>query len=143
YGIEPIVTISHYEVPYNLVEKYQSWKNRKMIDFYVNFCDTLFRRYKDRVNYWMTFNEINVIGYKSFFSTGINTNNTELIMQMAHHQFVASAKAVSLAHSISSDMKVGMMLMYGPSYPRTCNPLDIMEAIKDDDETYHYSDVQV
>ncbi|WP_411168549.1 glycoside hydrolase family 1 protein [Clostridium sp. MB05] len=143
YGIEPIVTISHYEVPYNLVEKYQSWKNRKMIDFYVNFCDTLFRRYKDRVKYWMTFNEINVIGYKSFFSTGINTNNTELIMQMAHHQFVASAKAVSLAHSISSDMKVGMMLMYGPSYPRTCNPLDIMEAIKDDDETYHYSDVQV
>ncbi|MGV2686892.1 family 1 glycosylhydrolase, partial [Clostridium perfringens] len=77
------------------------------------------------------------------FSTGITTNNTELIMQMAHHHFVASAKAVSLAHSISSDMKVGMMLMYGPSYPRTCNPLDIMEAIKDDDETYHYSDVQV
>ncbi|MDZ4907451.1 family 1 glycosylhydrolase, partial [Clostridium perfringens] len=96
YGIEPIVTISHYEVPYNLVEKYQSWKNRKMIDFYVNFCDALFRRYKDRVKYWMTFNEINVIGYKSFFSTGMNTNNIELIMQMAHHQFVASAKAVSL-----------------------------------------------
>ena len=143
YNIEPIVTISHYEIPYNLVEKYGSWKNRKMIDFYLRFCETLFKRYKNRVKYWMTFNEINVIGYNPFFSTGILTEDTNIIMQMAHHQFIASAKAVSLGHEISKDMKIGMMLMYGPSYPRTCNPNDVMAAINDDDETYYYSDVQV
>lgn len=143
YNIEPIITISHYEIPYNLVEKYGSWKNRKMIDFYMNFCKVLFERYKDRVKYWMTFNEINVIGYNSYFSTGIKTTDPEIILQMAHHQFIASAKAVSLARSISRSMKVGMMLMYGPSYPRTCNPRDIMQGIMDDDETYYYSDVQV
>ena len=143
YNIEPVVTISHYEVPLHLVEKYGSWKNRKMIDFYLNYCEVILNRYKDRVKYWMTFNEINIIGYNSYFSTGIKTKDEQIIMQMAHHQLLASSKAVSLAHSISEDIKMGAMLMYGPSYPRTCNPADIMCAIHDDDETYYYGDVQV
>lgn len=143
YGIEPVVTISHYEVPKNLVDKYGSWKNRKMIDFYLNFCEVLFNRYKDRVKYWMTFNEINVIAFKPFFSTGIETDDMEEIMQMAHHQLVASAKAVIKGREICDKFKIGMMLMYGPSYPYTCAPEDILESIRDNDETYHYSDVQV
>ncbi|WP_042272714.1 glycoside hydrolase family 1 protein [[Clostridium] dakarense] len=143
YNIEPIVTISHYEVPQNLVEKYGSWKNRKMIDCYINFCEVLFKRYKDRVKYWMTFNEINVIDYNSFFSTGIQTDNLQIIMQMAHHQLIASAKAVMLGREISKEFKIGMMLMYGPSYPYTCSPKDVLQSIKENDETYHYSDIQV
>lgn len=143
YNIEPVITISHYEIPLHLVEEYGSWKNRKMIDFYLNFCEVILNRYKDRVKYWMTFNEINIIAYNSYFSTGISTEDSQIIMQMAHHQLLASAKAVSLARSISKDIKMGAMLMYGPSYPRTCNPVDIMCAIHDDDETYYYGDVQV
>lgn len=143
YRIEPIVTISHYEIPKNLVDKYGSWKNRKMIDFYINFCDVIFNRYKDRVKYWITFNEINVIGYNSFFSTGIDTKDLNEIMQMAHHQLVASAKAVIRAREISNNFKIGMMLMYGPSYPYTCNPNDVLKSIIENDETYHYSDIQV
>lgn len=143
YNIEPVITISHYEIPLYLVEQYGSWKNRKMIDFYLNFCEVILKRYKNRVKYWMTFNEINIISYNSYFSTGIKTEDPQIIMQMAHHQLLASAKAVSLAHNISKDIKMGAMLMYGPAYPRTCNPVDIMCAIHDDDETYYYGDVQV
>ena len=143
YNIEPIITISHYEIPLNLVRKYDSWKNRKMIDFYLNFCQVILNRYKNRVKYWLTFNEINIIEYNSYFSTGIKTEDPETMMQMAHHQLLASAKATALAHSISEDIKIGAMLMYGPSYPRTCNPNDVLAAMFDDDETYFYSDVQV
>lgn len=147
YGIEPVVTISHYETPYNLTLKYGSWKSRKMIDFYINYCKTIFNRYKDKVKYWMAFNEINCILLQPMVEGGIRIEKGENVYQTiftaAHNQFLASAKAVSLAHEINPDMKVGMMLLYPMTYAETCKPGDVLEANKFMDRSYFFSDVQV
>lgn len=147
YGIEPVVTISHYETPYNLVKKYGSWRSRKCIDFYVKYCETIFKRYKNKVKYWMTFNEINCISLMPFLPAGIivkeGENEAQISYQAAHHQFIASAKAVKIGHEINPEFKIGMMMIYPLSYPETCNPLDSLAAMKMMDNHYLFSDVQV
>lgn len=147
YGIEPVVTISHYETPYGLVEKYGSWRSRKTIDFYINYCKVIFNRYKNKVKYWMTFNEINCIALMPFIPAGItiepNENKLQVCFQAAHHQFVASAKAALLGHEINPDFKIGMMMLYPLTYAETCNPDDVLETIKSMDLHYFFSDVQV
>lgn len=147
YGIEPVVTISHYEMPYGLVEKYGSWKNRKLIDFYLNYCKAIFERYKDKVKYWMTFNEINVITLHPFIPAGLriakDENKEQVCYQAAHHQLVASAKAVKLGHSINPDFKIGCMLLYPLTYPETCSPKDVQAAKEMMDRHYFFSDVHV
>lgn len=147
YGIEPVVTISHYETPYGLVKKYGSWRNRQCIDFFVNYCETIFKRYKNKVKYWMTFNEINCIALMPFIPAGIiieeGENKAQVSYQAAHHQFVASAKAVKLGHEINPDFQIGMMLLYPLAYPQTCNPLDSLATMKMLDSQYYFSDVQV
>jgi Beta-glucosidase/6-phospho-beta-glucosidase/beta-galactosidase len=147
YGIEPIVTISHYEMPYALVEKYGAWRNRKLIDFYTIFARTIFIRYRDKVKYWMTFNEINVISYQSFISAGIKLKEGEgkeqVIFQAAHHQLVASAKAVQIGHEINPDFKIGCMLLYPLVYAKTCNPEDVIIAHETMNKCYFFADVHV
>lgn len=146
YGIEPVVTISHYETPYGLVKKYGSWSNRKLIDFYVHYCETIFKRYKNKVKYWMTFNEINSIAFSTEISAGIrikDQNFDKVAFQAAHHEFVASAKAVKLGHEINPNFKIGMMMLYPLTYADTCNPDDAVEAMKTMDLSYYFSDVQV
>jgi 6-phospho-beta-glucosidase len=147
YGIEPVVTISHYETPYGLVEKYGSWRNRKTIDCYVNYCKVIFNRYKNKVKYWMTFNEINVISLMPFIPAGITIEPGEskhqVCLQAAHHQFIASAKAVALGHEINPDFKIGMMMLYPLTYAETCNPDDVLESLKNMDLHYYFSDAQV
>lgn len=144
-GIEPIVTISHYETPQYLVEKYGSWKNRKLIDFYINLCTVLFERYKRKVKYWMTFNEINVIVLNPKMSAGLDIpiEDKQSLYQAAHYQFVASAKAVKIAKQINPDFQIGMMLLYPLSYAETCSPLDNLENMRNMDLHYLFSDVQV
>jgi 6-phospho-beta-glucosidase len=146
YKIEPVITISHNETPYGLIKKYGSWKNRKMIDFYLRFCETIFTRYKDKVKYWMTFNEINCIVAEPHISAGIRIlkeeNRNQIIFQAAHHQLVASAKAVALGHKINPDFKIGMMMLYPQTYPDTCNPDDAIAAMNIMDLHYIFSDVQ-
>ena len=148
YGIQPVVTISHYETPLNLVKKYSSWTSRKMIDYYIKFCSVIFNRYKEKVKYWMTFNEINVTMLNPLFPTGLQIEKDDSeylnrVYQAAHHQFVASAKAVQLAKTISSDFQVGMMMLYPTFYPYSCNPYDALERMKAIDRHYYFSDVQV
>jgi len=147
YNIEPVVTISHYETPFNLVKKYGSWKNRKLIDFYLNFCDAIFSRYKDKVKYWMTFNEINVIVLNPFMTSGITVDAGEnfdgVVYQAAHHQLIASAKAVKLGRGINPGFQIGMMMLYPTFYAETCNPADQLMAMKSIDMHYYFSDVQV
>ncbi|MEG0366673.1 MAG: family 1 glycosylhydrolase, partial [Coprobacillus sp.] len=143
YGIEPIITLSHFEIPLHLVKEYGSWQNRKMIDFFVHYCEVVLKRYKDKVKYWLTFNEINIITYKPYMTTGIQTDDISTIMQMAHHQFVASAKVTALAHELNHEMQVGMMMMYGPTYPHNCHPKNILKSIQYNDETYYFSDVMM
>lgn len=133
YNIEPLVTISHYENPLHLSLEYGGWKNRKLIDFYMNFAEVLFKRYKGKVKYWLTFNEINMltVPFGGVFCAGIldeKENTEENRYQAMHHQLVASALAVKLAHEIDEDNKIGCMLAYHNGYPYTCHPEDILFA---------------
>ncbi|AGB18325.1 6-phospho-beta-glucosidase [Thermoanaerobacterium thermosaccharolyticum] len=158
YNIEPLVTISHYEAPYNLTKKYNGWADRKVIDFYVKYCETIFKRYKDVVKYWLTFNEINALTmpFGTFGAgammppegnrelTNVSLNNDQIRFQALHHQFVASAKAVKLGHEINKDFKIGCMIAYMCTYPLTCNPEDVLLAQqKDNLNNFLCSDVQV
>lgn len=140
YGIEPLVTISHYEMPYALTEKYNGWAGRECIGHYLHYCEVIFERYKDKVKYWLTFNEINAgaMPMGNFLSLGILNEGTEsfvnqvdipqLRFQGLHHQFVASAKAVKLAHEKYPQFKMGNMICFITMYPSTCNPDDILET---------------
>lgn len=148
-GIEPIVTINHFDVPYYLMQKYGSWKNRKMIKYYLNLCQVLFERYKNKVRYWLTFNEINMILHLPYTAAGIifDSNDKQHIEQIkyqaAHHQLLASAKAVQLAHKIDPNNKVGCMLAAACVYPNTCSPEDTWMAMNEEQKNYFFTDVQV
>ena len=133
YGIEPLITISHYENPLHLSLAYGGWKNRKLIDFYLRFAKVLFERYKGRVKYWLTFNEINMLTepFGAVFCAGMldeADNNEETRYQAMHHQLVASALAVKMAHEIDPENKLGCMLAYHNGYPYTCHPKDVFFA---------------
>ncbi|MFQ6862462.1 MAG: 6-phospho-beta-glucosidase [Beduini sp.] len=143
YNIEPVVTISHYETPLNLVTKYGGWLDRRVIDFYVKYCETLFTRYKGKVKYWMTFNEINIMGMLPFFAGGVTKATPQAKAQAVHHQFVASAKVVKLGHQIDPENKVGLMVAYGSTYAYSCDPKDQALAMETTQNSHFYSDVQV
>ncbi|MBK1812469.1 6-phospho-beta-glucosidase [Clostridium sp. YIM B02505] len=149
-GIEPLVTISHYETPFGLTQKYNGWAGREVIECYVRYCETIFKRYKDKVKYWLTFNEINclTIDFGAFMGGGVlvkeGEDSAKLRFQALHHQFVASAKAVKLGHEINPDFKIGCMIAYMTLYPLTCNPDDILLAQKADQiQNMLCGDVQV
>ena len=146
YGIEPVVTLCHFDAPLFLVEKYGSWKNRKMIDSFLRYCDTVFRHFKGRVRYWITFNEINMLMHLPFMGAGICLKEGEdelrVKYQAAHHELVASALAVKLAREISPEFQIGCMLAAGSVYPYSCNPTDVWESMKKDRENYFFIDVQ-
>lgn len=138
HGIEPLVTISHYEMPHALVERYNGWASREVIGFFDRYVQTIFDRYKDSVRYWITFNEINVgaFGLGAALSTGIVQGYEGPMMgisrppqtcyQALHHQLVASARAVKLAHDRYPSFKVGGMGCFMLSYSATCDPKDVL-----------------
>lgn len=156
HGIEPLITISHYEMPFALTEKYNGWVSRECIGLFVKYAKTLFKRYKGKVKYWLTFNEINAgtMPMGGFLSLGILNEGTtdftnqvdipQLRFQGLHHQFVASALAVKAGHEIDPDNKIGCMICHITTYPLTCNPDDILEAQKRDQILNRFcGDVQV
>ncbi|MGL9728672.1 6-phospho-beta-glucosidase [Enterococcus sp. DIV0756] len=146
YGIEPLVTIAHFDVPISLIKKYGGWKNRKLIEIYLNYAKTVLNRYKGKVRYWLTINEINVLVHQPFVGGGIvfekKDNRQEIIYQAAHHQLVASALVTKAAHDIDKNNLVGCMLAGGSHYPYTCRPEDYQEAINRDREGYFFIDIQ-
>ena len=147
YGIEPLVTIVHFDCPMHLIKKYGGWRNRKMIGFYENLCRTLFTRYKGLVKYWLTFNEINMILHAPFMGAGICFEQGEdekaIKYQAAHHELVASEKKKKMAHKIDSNNKVGCMFAAGSTYPYNCKPENVWEALCTDRKEYLFVDVQV
>lgn len=144
YQIEPIVTLSHYEMPYYLAEKYGGWLNRKCIDYFLNYAKTVMTAYKGKVVYWLTFNEMNCLQYSfgEYLSGGFvpsvdgpldlfGKDDGERLMrryQALHHQFIASAKVVQLGHEIDPTNKIGGMLASACIYPYTCHPKDALTA---------------
>ncbi len=147
YDIEPVVTLCHFDIPLNLVDKYGSWRNRRVIDFYLGYCSAVFRRFRDKVRYWITFNEINMLMHLPFMGAGIRfadgEDETAVKYQAAHNELVASAYAVKLAHEINPAFRVGCMLAAGSVYPYSCRPEDVWESMKRDRENYFFIDVQV
>ena len=147
YGIEPVITLSHFEMPYYLVKEYGGWKNRKVIDFFVHYSLTVMERYKDKVKYWMTFNEINETMNKKnpYHQAGIlfqeGEDKASTVLQASHHMFVASAKAVILGHQINPNFKIGCMVQYPESYPATCQPIDQIAKREYMLFTHYYLDV--
>ena len=147
HGIQPLVTITHYDIPMHLVTAYGGWRNRKLIGLYKRLVTTLFCRYKDLVKYWLTFNEINVMTSACFMAAGLlfqpGEDRYPIICDAVHHVLVASAWAVKLCHELIPDAQVGCMLNAGIYYPATCKPEDVLAAQRENRKHYMFSDVQV
>ncbi|WP_428775821.1 glycoside hydrolase family 1 protein [Vibrio sp.] len=142
-GIQPFVTLSHYEMPYNLTEKYGGWADRRLIDFFARYACCVFERYQDKVKLWLTFNEINMSLHAPFTGVGLDEHACEQqIYQAIHHQLLANAKAVNLCHQIIPDAKVGNMLLGAINYPYTCNPDDVLAAMHENNKWLFFGDVQ-
>ena len=146
HGIEPLVTITHFDCPMHLVEKYGAWRSREMVGFYENLCHAIFNRYKGLVKYWLTFNEINMILHAPFMGAGLyfeeGENKEQVKYQAAHHELLASAVATKIAHEVDPENQVGCMLAAGTNYAYTCKPEDVWAAKKSDRENYFFIDVQ-
>ncbi|MGG7078547.1 6-phospho-beta-glucosidase [Clostridium sardiniense] len=152
YNIEPVITLSHFEIPYNLVKKYGGFRDRKLVDLFARFSEVVMKRYKDKVKYWMTFNEINNqaeydVDILPFCNSGLlfkeGDNREELVYQAAHHELLASAKAVKIGREINPDFEIGCMIAFVPVYPYSCNPDDMMAQVEEMRKRWHYADVHV
>ncbi|HJF34001.1 MAG TPA: 6-phospho-beta-glucosidase [Sporosarcina psychrophila] len=147
HNIEPVVTLSHYETPLHLIQKYGSWRNRKLIDFFESYCEVVFNRYKDKVKYWITFNEINeTMNQKEpYHQAGIlfeaNESRNEVILQASHNMLVENAKVVMLARKINPEFKVGCMLQYPMTYAKTTKPEDNLAKQLFMKPDFYYGDV--
>lgn len=148
-GIEPLVTLHHYEMPLYLCNHYDGWYKREVIDLFLKFCKTVYTRYKGLVKYWLTFNEIDSVFRHPFTTMGIVSDRypqeklEEVIYQALHHQFVAGALATNCLREIISDAQMGCMLTKTLSYPENCHPQNVMLALKENRKNHFYSDVQV
>ena len=140
-GIEPLVTISHFENPIGL-QKYGSWENRKVVDFYLRYAETLFEHFRGRVTYWLTFNDINVMSTMPWNAGGISSADEAVKMTAAYHQFIASALAVKAGRAIDPKNKIGMMYAGHFSYPNSCHPDDIQGNEDFMHKMMFYPDVQ-
>ncbi|MFM2483260.1 glycoside hydrolase family 1 protein [Celerinatantimonas sp. YJH-8] len=147
HHIQPVVTISHFETPLALVKNYGGWKNAALITFYERYCQVIFERYKDKVNYWMTFNEINHAHTLPFLAAAVVVQEDEqklqTIYQASHHMLVASARACIVARKINPKFQIGCMLSLSPVYPATCKPEDVFSAYELRRRSLFYSDVQL
>ncbi|KMO47064.1 glycoside hydrolase family 1 protein [Lacticaseibacillus rhamnosus] len=148
YDIEPIVTISHYEMPLHLVTKYGGWKNKALITFYKRFAETVLTRYFKQVKYWMTFNEINSAFSFPVMSQGLVASNgaddKHNIFQAWHNQFVASAWAVKMGHELDPQLQIGCMLLYATTYSYDANPVNQLATLQQNQAfNFFCGDVQV
>ncbi len=143
YGIEPLVTLHHYETPLVFAQKTNGWDSRELVDLFVKYATTMFKRYSGKVKYYLTFNEINLVEMAPYVAAGLIHADPQNIANAAFHQFLASAKTVIAAHKDYPEIKVGMMLAYGPSYGFTPDPADQLAAMQMEDNALCYADVQM
>lgn len=145
YNIEPVVTLSHYETPFGLTDKYNGWVDRAVVEHFEHYAKTVFKRYKGLVKYWMTFNEINIINISPFTGGGIISDQLDnpkaASYQALHHQLLASSLVTKALREIDGDAQIGCMLARMKHYPYTCNPEDVLKAMQDDQMNLLYTDV--
>jgi 6-phospho-beta-glucosidase len=146
YGIEPLVTLCHFDVPMHLVVEYGSWRNRQMVDFFTRYARTCFEAFDGLVKYWLTFNEINILLHSPFSGAGLvfeeGEDREQVKYQAAHHELVASALATQIAHEVNPHNQVGCMLAGGSFYPYSCKPEDVWAAQQKERENLLFIDVQ-
>ncbi|USD62995.1 6-phospho-beta-glucosidase [Vibrio sp. SCSIO 43140] len=146
HGIEPLVTLCHFDVPMHLVDTYGSWRSREMIGFFERYARTCFEAFDGLVKYWLTFNEINILLHSPFSGAGLlfkeGENKEQVKYQAAHHELVASALVTKIAHEINPENQVGCMLAGGNFYPYSCKPEDVKMALDKDRENLFFIDVQ-
>jgi 6-phospho-beta-glucosidase len=143
HNITPMVTLSHYEMPWGLVKNYGGWGNREVITFFERYARTVFTRFKNKVKLWLTFNEINMSLHAPMTGVGLPEDSSRAqIYQAIHHQLVASALAVKACHEIIPDARIGNMLLGGLVYPLTCRPEDVLETLKENRTWLFFGDVQ-
>lgn len=128
YGIEPLVTLSHYETPVALTNTWNGWADERTIGCWERYVKAVGQRYKGKVKYWLTFNEINIVQMMPYMGAGVGYRTPQTEADAAKHQFLASAKAVLILHDIDSNNKVGNMVAYGAQYPNTCHPDDVLKS---------------
>lgn len=142
YGIQPLITLSHYEMPLELCRACDGFRSRKSIECFVRYAQTVLRRYHDRVRYWLTFNEINVTLISPLLGAGVMTPKKELTAQdryqTAHHQLVASALVTQFAHELDPTLRIGCMAASAPRYPMTCAPEDVMTSMLSQQELDYF-----
>lgn len=147
YHIEPVVTISHYEMPLNLCRAYTGWLDRSTIGCYTRFAETLFRRYAGKVRYWILMNQINCIDVESFNTLGILSDRVEHLeeakYQALHHQLVACGRAVRLGHAIDPECRIGCMLSYRNAFPASDRSEIALKALQHNQLEFYGMDVQV
>ena len=146
YGIEPLVTLSHYETPLAISRKYDGFRSRETVELFARYAETVFRRYRGKVKYWLTFNEINTVMSEPFMSGGIWTDKSKLTLgdklQAIHHELLASSKATKIAHEVDPENKVGCMVLALPVYPLTPDPADVLKAMDMNHTNLLFTDVQ-
>jgi 6-phospho-beta-glucosidase len=144
-GMEPMITLSHYEMPLKLTLNDTGWYSRAVMEHFVRYCKVILKRYQGKVNYWIVINQINLIGHESFNHLGIAedkvSNLLEAKYQGIHHMMVASALVTEYAHQIDPSYQVGMMLCGGPEYAATCQPEDVLATLKINQMQYFFADV--
>lgn len=143
HGIEPLVTLSHYETPLALAAKYNGWDSRHCVDAFVRYAQTCFERFAGKVKYYLTFNEINCIEMAPYVTAGLIHADPQNIANATFHQFLASSLTTKVAHEKFPDIKIGMMLAYGPMYAYTADPEDQLLAMQSQNNVLFYSDVQM
>lgn len=141
HNIVPLVTLSHYELPLHLAQEYGGWTNRKLIGFYENFARTVFEHFRGRVQYWLTFNEINSILHFPILAGIMNTTDKQDLYQAIHHELVASARVTKIAHEVDATNKIGCMILAMPRYPLTPNPDDVWAALDAAHDDFTFGDV--
>lgn len=144
-GMEPIITMAHYDIPIHLVTEYGGFANREMITFFTRYAEVLLKRYKGKVKYWIPFNQTNLLPTVKFGSLGLYDDQSEdeeqLIFQASHNQMVAMAKTKQLAKEIDPEAKLGVMLADCTFYPATCKPEDVALTMRRNRMQYFYADV--
>ena len=152
YGIEPVITLSHFEIPLHLARTYGGFRNRKLVEFFERFARVCFERYNGRVKYWMTFNEINnqmnvdnpiFLWTNSGVTIDEGENPQQVLYQTAHNCLLASAKAVAAGQEINPEFQIGAMVAMVPVYPYSCDPEDVMAAEIAGRDRFFFPDVQI
>ncbi|WP_270855139.1 glycoside hydrolase family 1 protein [Longibaculum muris] len=147
YQIEPLITISHYEMPLNIAMKYDGWYNRQTIEMFTKYCETIFKRYKDKVKYWILVNQINLIEFESFNHLGIPSDHVDNLMeakyQGIHNELVACGRAIKIGKEINPEFQIGAMTYYANAFPEVGSSENMLAALKQNQLQYYYTDVEV